>query len=87
MLIAQLGSMGRAATPLIYVVDKRVSPLPGAAAVRTVRVTLHARVVAWQPIEGDCAAAHCQCGLSVVGNTVEVSLPGGSGQLVALVGA
>lgn len=87
VLIAQLGSMGRAATPLIYVVDKRVSPLPGAAAVRTVRVTLHARVVAWQPIEGDCAAAHCQCGLSVVGNTVEVSLPGGSGQLVALVGA
>ena len=84
VLIAVLGSAGWPATLLVYVVDKRVMPEPGAARVRTLRVTLHPRVSATQPVEGDCAAAHCQCGLSVVGNVLEVRLPGGSGQLVAL---
>ena len=85
VLVAELGSLGRPATPLLYVLDKRVSSTPGAAAVRTVRVVLHKRVSATQPVEGDCTAAHCQCGLSVVGHVLEVRLPGGSGQLVALV--
>ena len=84
VLVAQLGSMGRPATPLIYIVDKRVSEKPGVAAVRTVHVTLHDSVTATQPVEGDCDAAHCQCGLSVVGRVVALRLPGGSGQLVAL---
>ena len=43
-----------------------------------------ARVTATQPIEGDCAASRCQCGLSVLGAVLSVRLPGGSGQLVAL---
>ena len=45
---------------------------------------LSSHVTAVQPLEGDCAAAKCQCGMSTLGNDVVLSLPGGSGQLVAL---
>ena len=84
VLIAELGSQGRYATPLLYVVDKRVELQPGAAKVRTLHVTLRGDVTATQPLEGDCAASRCQCGLSNVGSTIAIRLPGGSGQLVAL---
>ena len=86
VLIARLGDQGRptGTGPLLYVVDKRVSAVPGSAGVRTVRVTLHEAVTATQPVEGDCVAAHCQCGLGLLGNVLTVKLPGGSGQLVAL---
>ena len=75
VLVAQLGSLGRYATPLIYVVDKRVDAAPGAARVRTVRVTLREDVTATQPVEGDCAASRCQCGLAVLGRVLTVKLP------------
>jgi hypothetical protein len=84
VLVALLGYKGRPGTPLLYIVDKRVDPTPGAAGVRTVRVSLRSDVTATQPVEGDCVAAHCQCGLSNLGNAVTIQLPGGSGQLVAL---
>jgi len=84
VLVVRLGSMGRPATPLIYVVDMRVSHTPGAAAARTLRVALRSDVTATQPVEGDCAASRCQCGLSILGSTVVLRLPGGAGQLVAL---
>ena len=84
LLVAELGSLGRPETPLIYVVDRRVSATPGAAAARTLRVSLRADVTATQPIEGDCAASRCQCGLSNLGNEVVIRLPGGAGQLVGL---
>ena len=85
VLVAELGSLGRPATRLLYIVDKRVAPAPGAAGVRTLRVTLRDDVMATQPVEGDCAASRCQCGLSLVGHTLALRLPGGSGQLVAVV--
>ena len=84
VLVAQLGSLGRFATQLLYVVDKRVAYEPGAAGVRTVRVTLRDDVTATQPVEGDCGAFACQCGLSMLGRTIVLQLPGGSGQLVAV---
>ena len=84
VLVAELGSMGRYATPLIYVVDQRVDESPGAAAVRTLHVTLREDITATQPIEGDAAASRGQCGLSLLGRTLALKLPGGSGQLVAL---
>ena len=84
VLVAELGSLGRFATPLIYVVNQRVALQPGAAGLRTIQVQLRADVTATQPIEGDCAASRCQCGLSLLGPTLSLSLPGGAGQLVAL---
>ena len=84
VLVAELGSMGRPATPLLYVVDQRVSATPGAARARALRVRLRADVSATQPVEGDCAASRCQCGLSQLGSTIDIQLPGGAGQLVAL---
>ena len=54
------------------------------AGVRTVRVTLRDDVTATQPVEGDCGAFACQCGLSMLGRTIVLQLPGGSGQLVAV---
>ena len=84
LLIAQLGSMGQPATPLLFVLDKRVDHSPGVAAVRQVKVGLSSQVTAVQPLEGDCAAAKCQCGMSTLGSDVVLRLPGGSGQLVAL---
>ena len=84
LLIARLGSMGQPATPLLFIVDKRVDHAPGVAKVRRVRVGLSRRVTAVQPLEGDCAAGKCQCGMSTLGNEVNILLPGGSGQLVAL---
>ena len=72
------------ATPLLYVVDQRVSHTPGAAQPRTVRVTLREDVKATQPVEGDCAASRCLCAMSLIGNVLTIKLPGGSGQLVAL---
>lgn len=84
VLVAQLGSLGRDATSLVYVVNKRVSHEAGAAGVRTVRITLRHDVTATQPVEGDCGAGRCQCGLSTLGRTIVLQLPGGSGQLVAV---
>ena len=84
VLVAQLGSLGRYAPTLLLVVDKRVESEPGAAALRTLRVTLRDDVTATQPVEGDCNAGRCQCGLSILGRTLTVKLPGGSGQLVAV---
>lgn len=85
VLVAQLGSMGREpATPLLFIVDQRVHAQPGGAPPRTLRVTLRDDVHFTSPIEGDCAASRCQCGLGLLGNTVTLELPGGSGQLVAL---
>lgn len=84
VLVAEMSSKGRAATRLLYVVDKRVSPNAGAAPLRTLRLTLRTDVQATQPIEGDCPASRCQCGLSNLGHVVEIRLPGGSGQLIAL---
>ena len=84
VLVAHLGSFGQFATPLIYVVDTRVHPDPGGAPLRTVRVSLRGDVAATQPLEGDCAASRCQCGLALLGSVLRVELPGGSGQLVAL---
>ena len=48
-------------------------------------VQLRKDVQAMQPLEGDCAASRCQCGMSLLGSTLKLRLPGGSGQLVALV--
>ena len=85
VLVVALGDQGRLqATPLLYIVDQRVDPTPGAAAVRTLQVRLRPDVTATQPIEGDCAASRCQCGLGLLGNLLTLKLPGGSGQLVAL---
>ena len=84
VLVAELGSLGRFASPLIYVVDQRVALQPGAAGLRTIHVRLRGDVTAMQPLEGDCAASRCQCGLSLLGPTLSLSLPGGAGQLVAL---
>jgi len=84
LLIAELGSLGRFATPLLYVVDQRVALQPGAAGLRRLQVRLRGDVTATQPLEGDCAASRCQCGLSLLGPNISLSLPGGSGQLVAL---
>lgn len=84
VLIAELGSLGKFATPLLYVVDMRVALQPGAAPLRTLSVRLRADVTATQPLEGDCAATRCQCGLSLLGPTLSLRMPGGSGQLVAL---
>jgi hypothetical protein len=84
VLVAELGSLGRFATPLIYVVNQRVALQPGAAGLRHIRVRLRGDVTATQPVEGDCAASRCQCGLSLLGPTLSLSLPGGAGQLVAL---
>lgn len=88
LLIVELGSQGRDGTrdgtPLVFIVDQRVSAQPGGAPVRTVRVQLRDDVQLTQPLEGDCAATRCQCGMSLLGNTVTLRLPGGSGQLVAL---
>jgi len=84
VLVAELGSLGRFATPLIYVVNQRVALQPGVAGLRTIQVQLRGDVTAAQPIEGDCAASRCQCGLSLLGPTLSLSLPGGAGQLVAL---
>ena len=57
VLVAELGSMGHFAVPLIYVVNKAVSLERGGAPVRT---TLRG-VAGTQPLEGDCAAGACQC--------------------------
>ncbi len=88
VLVVEMGSQGRqgttSGTPLIYIVDQRVSPQPGGAPARTVRIRLRDDVLQTQPLEGDCAATRCQCGMSLLGNTVTLRLPGGSGQLVAL---
>lgn len=83
VLVAELGAMGRYATPLIYVVNRAVSLERGGAPVRTIRVRLRG-VAASQPLEGDCTAGACQCGAGIVGPDVVLDLPGGSGQLVAL---
>ena len=85
VLVAALGSMGRQpATTLIYVVDMRVHTAPGGAPPRQLSVQLRSDVLATQPIEGDCAASRCQCGMSLLGSRLTIKLPGGSGQLVAL---
>ena len=85
ILVAELGAMGRDATRLIYIVNKRLSLDPGGAPVRELEVVLkHGYVTATQPLEGDCAATACQCGMSNLGNVVTLKLPGGAGQLVAL---
>eukprot|EP01043_Picozoa_sp_COSAG02_P051924 COSAG02_NODE_5526_length_4257_cov_3.577099_4_plen_780_part_00 len=83
VLVAELGAMGRYATPLIYVVNRAVSLDRGGAPVRTIRVQLRG-VAANQPLEGDCTAGACQCGAGIVGPEIVLNLPGGSGQLVAL---
>ena len=83
VLVAELGSLGRFATPLVYVVNRDVSLSRGGAPVRQVRVRLRG-VAASQPLEGDCTAGACQCGAGIVGRDVVLHLPGGSGQLVAL---
>ena len=83
VLVAELGSMGKYATPLIYVVNRAVSLERGGAPVRRIRVTLRG-VAGSQPLEGDCHAGACQCGAGIVGRDVIVQLPGGAGQLVAL---
>eukprot|EP01043_Picozoa_sp_COSAG02_P019481 COSAG02_NODE_940_length_15773_cov_5.301263_8_plen_1082_part_00 len=84
VLVAELGSMGRYATPLVLVINKEVEHAPGAAPLRELSVKLHHTVAATQPLEGDCAASRCQCGMSNLGSTIRIKLPGGSGQLVAL---
>ena len=68
----------------VLVVNKQVDHRPGGAPLREIRVRLHHTVAATQPLEGDCAASRCQCGMSNLGSTIAVKLPGGSGQLVAL---
>ncbi|KAL1524011.1 hypothetical protein AB1Y20_018926 [Prymnesium parvum] len=83
VLVAELGAQGRDATPLIYVVNREVSLERGGAPVREVRVWLRG-VAGSQPLEGDCRAGQCQCGMGVVGRELRLKLPGGSGQLVAL---
>ena len=86
VLVASLGTMGiEPRTTLIYVVDQRVDPKPGGAPPRELTVQLRKDVQAMQPLEGDCAASRCQCGMSLLGSTLKLRLPGGSGQLVALV--
>ena len=95
--MAELGSMGHDATPLIYVLSKQVSMDVGGAPVRTIRVTLRGTapgataanpgppgVGATQPLEGDCKAGSCTCGAGQLGREVVIRLPGGSGQLIAL---
>ena len=97
VIVAELGSMGRDATPLIYVLSKQVSMDVGGAPVRTIRVTLRGTapgateanpgppgVGATQPLEGDCKAGSCTCGAGQLGREVVIRLPGGSGQLIAL---
>ena len=84
VLVAELGSLGRFATPLIYVVNQRVALQPGAAGLRTIHVRLRGDVTATQPLEGDCVASKGQCGMSRLGAQLVLDLPGGSGQLVAL---
>ena len=84
VLVAELGSKGDYATPLIYVVNRDVSLRRGGAPVREIRVRLRG-VAANQPLEGDCTAGACQCGAGIVGRDIVLQLPGGSGQLVALV--
>ena len=85
VLVAELGAMGRAATRLVYIVNKRLSLDAGGAPVRELSVVLKSGyVTATQPLEGDCAATACQCGMSNLGNIVTLKLPGGAGQLVAL---
>jgi hypothetical protein len=83
VLVAELGSQGRYATRLIYVMNRAVSLQRGGAPVRDIRVRLRG-VAANQPLEGDCAAGACQCGAGIVGPDIVLQLPGGSGQLVAL---
>lgn len=83
VLVAELGALGHYSTPLVYIVNRRVSLERGGAPVRTVRVRLRG-VAGSQPLEGDCRAGECQCGAGVVGPEVVLRLPGGSGQLVAL---
>ena len=83
LLVAELGSQGHYATPLIYVVNRAVSLERGGAPVRHIRVRLRG-VAASQPLEGDCTAGACQCGAGIVGRDIVLDLPGGSGQLVAL---
>ena len=69
----------------------------GGAPVRTIRVTLRGTaegataaapgppgVGATQPLEGDCGAGSCTCGAGQLGREVVIRLPGGSGQLIAL---
>ena len=55
LLVAELGSQGHYATPLIYVVNRAVSLERGGAPVRHIRVRLRG-VAASQPLEGDCTA-------------------------------
>ena len=83
VLVAELGSQGRYATPLLYVVNRAVSLKRGGAPVRQIHVRLRG-VAANQPLEGDCTAGACQCGAGIVGRDIVLQLPGGSGQLVAL---
>ena len=64
--------------------NKRVSNTIGGAPVREVRVRLRG-VIASSPIAGSCAAGTCTCGAGILGRDVILNLPGGSGQLVALV--
>jgi hypothetical protein len=84
VLVAELGAMGRYATPLIYILNKAVSTEIGGAPVREIRVRLR-NIIASSPLEGDCNAGTCQCGAGIIGRDVIVQLSGGSGQLVALV--
>ena len=48
--------------------------------VRRLTVTLREDVTATQPIEGDYAASKCQSGISMLGRTVRIQLPGKVGE-------
>ena len=86
VLVAVLrGSNGRFATPLLYVVDTRVSSNIGVHQAREIKVTLSKDVVGTQPLEGDCVAGNCQCNQIQTGFEAVVRVPGGSAQLLSIV--
>eukprot|EP01043_Picozoa_sp_COSAG02_P013756 COSAG02_NODE_556_length_20390_cov_88.575230_2_plen_1290_part_00 len=70
--------------PLLYVVDTRVGDTLGQMPNRVVRIVLNASVLATAPLESSCEDGFCECNKVVTGSVVELVLPGGAGQLVAV---
>jgi hypothetical protein len=71
-------------TLLLYVVDKRVADTIGTVPNRVVRISLNASVLATAPLERSAENGFRECNKMVTGAVVELILPGGAGQLLAV---
>jgi hypothetical protein len=73
----------RYALRVLFIVDLRVSLEAGAAPQRTVHLQLRDDVTATQPLEASPALGFAVCDKIMLGYRAELSMPGGSGQLMA----